>query len=420
MVCQPKKRIKEAKIERSAPTSFDDEVVIPGGRRKASLRATKKIMSLTKCQKSDIDSDDDEDGAGGNGENSDKEFIAENGGVKSDDELVADEDDEEEDDEEVEPKRRNRGKSRRTSERQSYTICDLGVLEKGSRFVTKFGVVEVISDDRTPENNTESSIAATATPQTVRTYLNRQARFRERYDRVINDIAAGTRYRREELAKMYAASKLSKSAPAGTFVLSQEKVWNLYCKSLTLKQIMVDGFSSTAEKEGNVEAFLDEDPRFPTDLYPHRIVECKLVEDERDHIVVSAGGNFEKEEDDEEGANGLEYHVKERPPTPAQIASMRLYIARKELTQEYDAAMPCYVCKICSKSKNHRDSMKYHLSNSLCWIDKDEEKEERLKQIKSIESKAISGTGCRDSLLNRLHGVVEDGKRRGKYHTTIL
>jgi hypothetical protein len=64
--------------------------------------------------------------------------------------------------------------------------------------------------------------------------------------------------------------------------------------------------------------------------------------------------------------------------------------------------------------------MKYHLSNSLCWIDKDEEKEERLKQIKSIESKAISGTGCRDSLLNRLHGVVEDGKRRGKYHTTIL
>jgi hypothetical protein len=422
MVCRPGNRIKKAKL-RDENVDTTREVSGTGGRRrKASLQATKKILSLTRTINSDLESDDEADKKSvADGGISDDEFIAEDGGIKIYDDLNTDEEDEQEenDGEEKERKKRGGGRSRRKSERRSFSSCDLaerfGILEKGARFITKFGVVEVIADDRVPENSIKSK--STATPKTVRTYLNRRQRFRERYDRVIRDIAAGTRYRREEVSKMYAASKLSTSA-AGVNI-SQEKVWSLYCKSLSLKQILLDGFSSAEEKVGKVEKFSEEDPRSPPDLYPERIVECRLVDDEREFIIVSAGYNFRSPENDEAGASGLEYNVRERPSTRIQISSMRLYIARNELVQEYDAATPCYICKICSQTSRHRTGLKYHLSNSLCWEDKNEEKEHRSKQIRAIESKVISGTGCRDTLLTSLHGVVEDAKRRGKSRTTV-
>ncbi len=419
MVCQPGNRIKKAKIERHQLTSFDEDVSGTGGRRrKASLRAAKSIMSLTKTQNFDLDSDDDEDKSVADGGIRDDEFIAEDGGIKSGDDLNTDEENEEQ----VvgQPKKRGRGRARRKSERRSYSSCDLGerfgVLEKGARFITKFGVVEVIADDRAPEKTIKSKSAAT--PKTVRSFLNRRQRFRERYDRVICDIAAGTRYRREELSKMYTASKLSTSA-AGTSILSQERVWSLYCKSLSLNQILLDGFSSAEEKNGKMEKFSEEDPRSPPDHYPNRIVECRLVEDERECIDVISGNDCSSRENDEAGATGLKYNVRERPSTRIQISPMRLYIARNELVQEYDASTPCYVCKICSHTSRYREGLKYHLSNSLCWEDKKQEKEHRLMQIRAIESKAISGTGCRDTLLTSPHGIVEDAKRRGKSRTAL-
>jgi uncharacterized protein YifE (UPF0438 family) len=423
MVCQPGKRIKKPKIERPAPTttSFDDDANTTGGRRrrKSSLRAAKKIMSLaTKSQKSDLDSDDD-DADNADGGNSDDEFIAEDGGVKSDDDLVADDDDDEEEEGVQEPKKKSGGRGRQKSERLSYSVCDLGVrfgvLEKGARFITKFGVVEVIADDRAPEDISNTTCAAT--PHIVRAFMNRRARFRERYGRVINDIAAGTRYRREELTKLYIASKHTTSSTGTIPILPQEKVWNLYCKSLSLKQILLDGFSSTVEKRRKVEAFTDEDPRFPVHLYPDRIVECKLVEDERECIIVKAAGSFLSTADEEIGANVLEYNVRERPSASIQIAPMRLYIARNELVQEYDTSTPYFVCKVCGKTSRHREGMKYHFSNNLCWADTNEEKEERTKRIETIESKAMSGTGCRDALLTRQHGIVEEANRGKLLHT---
>ncbi|KAL3806087.1 hypothetical protein ACHAXA_006993 [Cyclostephanos tholiformis] len=276
-------------------------------------------------------------------------------------------------------------------------------LKKGARFITKFGIVEVIADDRLPKNHSKSIINQKA----VRSFLKRRDRFQERKLLLLDKIAAGTRHRREELKKMYLESKTTRN---GGSSLSQQKVWDLYCKSLTAKQIVADGLSyfcgnAPSEKANKIETGLEDDPRSPKDHYLDRIVECKLVQDERELVVVTSGLSL----DDGQESNNLTFRreITSNPKNPVQ---MRLFLSRRELTRDYDSSKVNYKCDNCGKDYTYRTGISLHMT--ACKAEKEKDKEKRRYRIEAIESKVFSELGCRDS-LTILHGVVNEVRNTG-------
>lgn len=305
---------------------------------------------------------------------------------ESDKDLVADDD----------------AKKRRTDSARSNK------LKKGAQFITKFGIVEVIADDRLPKDHCKSTIDKNA----VRSFLKRRDRFHERKLLVLDQVAAGTRNRREELKKIYLESKSTINGNGTS--LPQQKVWALYCKSLTSKQILTEGLSwvcgnAAAEKANRIQTGLEEDPRSPKDHYLDRIVECKLVQDERDVLVVTIGDRTSS--DDAQESNDLVFR-REIPSYPKNPFPMRLFLSRRELTREYDSSKPNYKCDSCGKEYTYRSGITVHIT--ACKAKKENDKEKRHRHIEAIESRALSELGCCSTLLTNLHGVVNEPRHTGK------
>mmetsp|Transcript_13109 Transcript_13109/g.28475 ORF Transcript_13109/g.28475 Transcript_13109/m.28475 type:complete len:836 (-) Transcript_13109:2875-5382(-) len=302
--------------------------------------------------------------------------------------------------ESTEPSSSPRSKAAKKAAKKS--VGRFSVLAFRSKFVTKFGVVMVIADDRLPPDRHKSTHDQTGT--SLRSFLKRKERFHEREQVFLDQMAAGTRHRREELKRMYLESKCTSTVPT----ITQKKVWDLYCKSLTPKQILTEGLSWACTNddllEGNkTERFLEDDPRFPKDLYPDRIVECKLVQDNREVIYGTISDDTKSD-----GTNVFEFHAKEKAKDKKQTVPMRLFIARRELTREYHSSqVQTYVCSHCAKHLLSREAMKYHLGFCLCVTKQADVEEKRHQRIGVIESKALSGVSeCLDSLLTNVHSVV--------------
>jgi hypothetical protein len=280
-------------------------------------------------------------------------------------------------------------------------------LKKGAQFITKFGIVEVIADDRLPEDHCKSTIDKNA----VRSFLKRRDRFHERKRLLLDQVAAGTRNRREELKKMYLESKSTINGNGTS--LPQQKVWALYCKSLTSKQILTEGLSwvcgnAAAEKANRIQT-VEEDPRSPKDHYLDRIVECKLVQDKRDVLVVTIGDRTSS--DDAHESNDLEFR-REIPSNPKNPFPMCLFLSRRELTREYDSSKPNYRCDSCGKEYTYRSGIIVHMT--ACKANKENDKEKRHRHIEAIESRALSELGCCSTLLTNLHGVVNEPRHTSK------
>lgn len=294
-----------------------------------------------------------------------------------------------------------------------------GKLKPGTKFITNYGIVEVIADNRVPSNyNNKSTIDEVAS----RNFHKRKQRYNDRYQLMTDNIAVGQRYRREELKKIYLSSK-DGGTNNNNVQQQQKQVWELYCKSFTPTQILKEGLSArklnvkgSNEIESVKESFDNVDPRYPKDRYPDRIVECKLVEDTREVII----GSVSSSESSGGGDAVPEYHVKEEKVKSKErkVVPMRLYIARKDLIKEFGSSDTNYVCNNCGKDYPFREGLKYHLTTRACGtVKKSAEKKERDDRIVSIENKALSSSGgesnaaaaaaARDTLLTSLHGALK-------------
>jgi len=267
-------------------------------------------------------------------------------------------------------------------------------LMPGSKLITKFGIVEVVADERLPINHHKSTIDL----KEVRKFLKRHKRYCERKKVAVDQIAAGARHRREELQSMYIESKCTSNT--GTS-MTQQKIWDLYCKSITPKQILSEGLSweycNDVWKERNkkIEKFLEADPRYPEDYYADRIVECKLIADER-AIWVGTDVNGKQDIRLVAGATKKAQH-KTNP--------MCLFIARKELTIEYDRSKPKYMCGHCFKDFSLR-ILESHLANGICGPKVEADRERIHKQkIEEIERKALTDSNCHNALLTNWHAA---------------
>ena len=378
----PKKSIY---AEDSDDDDLDEDEGKEGKSRKKKKSTSGKMKSGRKSKKTDDLDDEFSGGESGGGDESDEEFDA-----------VVDEELADDDAKEGKSKLKRSSSASSSGDRLEMAVKKLYKLNAGEQFVTKFGIVEVIADDRFPD---EPDVSTAGDAISVRAFLGRQERYHERKMLVMDQIATGTRYRREELNKLYSESRASGTS------LPQNKVWDLYCQSLTCKQLLTEGLSwvcsnNDSVKDKRFDTGEEHDPRYPNEYSPNRIVECKLISDGRDVMLFSS-------DNDQDGFNT----TRSAPSNTDNPSQMRLFLARRELMKGYDASRTVFKCSRSGHTSTYREGVTRYLD--ICQEKKDKKKNASQHRIEAIENMAL--TECRrDSLLTSFHGVVKEVKRSGE------
>ena len=207
-------------------------------------------------------------------------------------------------------------------------ICGINpvpILKPGSKFVTKFGIVEIVRDDRIPCYNNFSEAKVESDLKKLRG-RNRSALLRK--ERALNSArkrrsytAKCSRRRRYNLMQMYLRgsninNENNRNKDDDTLIMNQMNVWREYCKipscnpsSLLFglyshkrdedvlilsptqreqKKIWIEQIQMERNKEKDDDNTGDkDDPTRPRNSYPYRIVECILLNggaDERERV----------------------------------------------------------------------------------------------------------------------------------------
>uniref|UniRef100_A0A7S2EML4 C2H2-type domain-containing protein n=1 Tax=Ditylum brightwellii TaxID=49249 RepID=A0A7S2EML4_9STRA len=268
-----------------------------------------------------------------------------------------------------------------------HNICGLEkpnapfpILHPGERFVTQYGVVEVIVDDRIP-----TDYDSTAIPENIETLVKRYNRW-EKGQKAKKQTAGlqkalDNRRRREKMKELYLHSRsTTDEKKKDGKVMSQDNVWKLYCKNITPGEILrgtraLCGYFKDDKKERNQNIM--EDPREPRDSYPDRIVECFLITDER-HRETNL-----LDDDRDSGFSCLE---NERHPAP----KIRFFIQRRFLTQIYCPFLSVYVCSFCGYNLTTKSGLNSHLKLDVCHKKSKRLGEKISERIQTRESLLIS------------------------------
>ena len=260
-------------------------------------------------------------------------------------------------------------------------------------FITKFGVVKVIADDRLPPKHH-------TTKRAKKDHVHKfdQAKHSHICKRreVAENIYTGGRKRRQTLQKMYESMKVQSRTPQTQHEVKQysaSDVWKMYCHTLSTRQILNDKMNwkdvnGNPYKNHEVDVFNRTDPRFAKDFYHNRIVECELVCDERNRVSSN---------------NGQCKASKQEAVTP----KVRLFLARSELTKRYDRASTSYVCSDCGKSFCIELEWKHHLAHKLCVADLMSKKADRNQALETREENLFDNESDVSTFLSSIHAVMK-------------
>ena len=177
-------------------------------------------------------------------------------------------------------------------------------LQPNSKFITPYGIVQVISDQRIPQDHNQTCLPKDIKHQN-RTYTRKRERIQKRKHTTLLFQAKQQRKRRMHLWNIYQdyQSYIRQNSPKNTAsyssndILHDEKaksmatdIYKLYSTLTTPSLILSGKYSQNLDRKMHdqvqiVEKHpwndLGQDPMEPRDSYPHRIVECVLIQDER-------------------------------------------------------------------------------------------------------------------------------------------
>lgn len=232
----------------------------------------------------------------------------------------------------------------------------LPVLEAGSKFVTQFGVVEVVKDDRAVPTGTTSQLPKKGT----RKYAAARIPWEAKNAKIHEEIAKILRIRKKRIDSLFESGNLRKDSMFYAYYGGDPKE----------KKI-----SATALPK------LNEIPKDPTHLeesFPDRIVECRLCPDLRKRSVSN-----------QLNPSGL---LQNCDSASANVKPMTLFLQRKLLAQEYREEATNYVCQKCGKDFASQPGVTYHIKSDACGqknATKRERREERENRIEQSATKMM-------------------------------
>mmetsp|Transcript_37185 Transcript_37185/g.42439 ORF Transcript_37185/g.42439 Transcript_37185/m.42439 type:complete len:354 (+) Transcript_37185:1028-2089(+) len=250
-------------------------------------------------------------------------------------------------------------------------------LKKGSKFVTKFGVVEVIADDREePTYRYPHDIKFRSKNYTV---LEGRQMFWIR--RSIMAFAFYARLRRSRLMRIYDYKNIN-----------AETTYKAYFGA-SIQRFDVKPCKEILPKEQR------QDPLFPAEALPDRIVQCKLLPDERKRVDCDDSKSRKQNNihDDDSKSRG-------------KFLNTTLYLRRRDLTKVYNPQVNIYSCPGCGPHFTSKDGYMYHIKNEVCYKKSKLRGKQRKEDVENI-----------DLRVNRHYrrNTTRDKKRRHKVETSV-
>jgi len=237
-------------------------------------------------------------------------------------------------------------------------------LEAGQQFVTQFGVVEVVKDDR--------AIPTAILPKDVQIQYVKYKKLKasdeiRETNRYIRE-AGKLQVRRKAINLLYEKGKANRRSIFDAYFGSDPE--HIRCvieanKALSGSKNVSHGMESSAKlssetsNSGTKSASLyrtRRNPKIPEDSFPDRIVECILIPDQRSHFV---------------GPN-KEFDTRESEQRPT-----KLYLQRKLLTEPYDKVDRVYYCSDCGQQFTNLQTRKAHCGLHKCLQEARSKKEKR-------------------------------------------
>jgi hypothetical protein len=226
------------------------------------------------------------------------------------------------------------------------------VAPAGSRFLTSFGVVEVISDDRaTPTGSLPSNLA-----QLNRKWSKYKMQYRQYFQERATRAGVNSLARRRQFSSLY--QRRSDNATNIANIYDQEKSKILPPVAPSFRKFQAD-------------------PAAPVDSYPDRIVVCKLVQN-REAVIKDDGATLNQ-------------------TTFTNAAEMRLYIRRHELTTPFSNGLEEYQCEDCGLGFLSIMGYKYHCRAKVCVANNEKKKTLIETQLASVEERAQRELARRNS-----------------------
>jgi hypothetical protein len=202
-------------------------------------------------------------------------------------------------------------------------------LQCGDQFVTPFGVVEVVNDDRA----TPTALLPENLKRAVDKFQVERGRWTERSNRAYVARSSRLRARRQKINALYDNGNVNRHSVAEAYAVFEDP----------------DPPSMPVPPK---------DPSEPPDSYPDRIVECVLIPDARPRIVGLEGSKSQSCEQKQDGS---------AQSCPGEkLRRTKLYLQRRLLREPYHRDAPVYLCQFCNLKFGSQPGQKYHIDNMVC------------------------------------------------------
>jgi hypothetical protein len=230
-----------------------------------------------------------------------------------------------------------------------------GTLEAGSKFVTNWGVVQVIRDDRA----TPVAEPLQKPKDLARSFQAHKSSRENQLEKQYATLAVLSLTRRKQLLEEYKTKADSNITP--------QSVWMAYFGTREDPREIPKSRQAAPFRLGQ----LRDDPLAPENAFADRIVECIAIADDRRRFV----GLYDDSETTGSSSMG-------RYPT-------KLFLSRRLLTESYNPSGSIHMCPSCGRSFGSKPGCKYHLVSKVCTSKSDAQGELRQKRLRDIEDRSL-------------------------------
>lgn len=275
------------------------------------------------------------------------------------------------------------------------------ILTPGEMFVTPYGVVKVIKDNRFGSDRGKTTIGKDIKVKELK-YSRKKDRVMKRKYNMLMHAAKMQRRRRERLKELYLKKKKgeaiepTKEKPYKTTTVADlvaitsskstqgailsDEIWKLYCDLCSARSLLGGLYSRKRdEKRKKVVAVekhpwlqFGEDPKAPLDSYPDRIVECVLIQDER------------KVDKHGKKSQTLSSNTARKSDSKLHESRMKLFLRRRLLSNSYSSNELSYVCEKCGSTFNTLAAYERHTRENICGRNAQIVKSDREARIQEV------------------------------------